>query len=75
MELKRKLSRGRYMRMSDIDGAFTLLPLVPWLWKYMLFVPLRSFAVPVSGCFRAARQRRRDRALDAIRANQGLAYT
>ena len=29
-ELKRKLSRGRFMRMSDIDGAFTLLALVPW---------------------------------------------
>ena len=37
-ELKRKLSRGRFMRMSDIDGAFTLLALVPWLWPYMLFV-------------------------------------
>ena len=37
-ELKRKLSRGRYMRMSDIDGAFTLLPLVPWLWPFMLFL-------------------------------------
>lgn len=37
-ELKRKLYRGRFVRMSDIDGAFTLLPLVPWLWKYMLFV-------------------------------------
>ena len=37
-ELKRKLHRGQFMRMSDIDGAFTLLPLVPWLWKYMLFV-------------------------------------
>ena len=37
-ELKRKLSRGKFMRMSDIDGAFTLLPLVPWLWPYMLFV-------------------------------------
>ena len=37
-ELKRKLTRGRFMRMSDIDGAFTLLPLVPWLWKFMLFL-------------------------------------
>lgn len=37
-ELKRKLTRGRYMRMSDIDGAFTLLALVPWLWPYMLFL-------------------------------------
>lgn len=37
-ELKRKLSRGRFMRMSDIDGAFTLLALMPWLWPYMLFV-------------------------------------
>ena len=37
-ELKRKLTRGKFMRMSDIDGAFTLLPLVPWLWRYMLFV-------------------------------------
>ena len=26
------------MRMSDIDGAFTLLALMPWLWPYMLFV-------------------------------------
>ena len=26
------------MRMSDIDGAFTLLALVPWLWPYMLFI-------------------------------------
>ena len=24
--------------MSDIDGAFTLLALVPWLWPYMLFI-------------------------------------
>ena len=37
-ELKRKLTRGRFMRMSDIDGAFTLLPLIPWLWPYMLFM-------------------------------------
>ena len=37
-ELKRKLSRGKFMRMSDIDGAFTLLALMPWLWPYMLFV-------------------------------------
>ena len=37
-ELKRKLSRNRFLRMSDIDGAFTLLPLVPWLWPYMLFL-------------------------------------
>jgi hypothetical protein len=37
-ELGRLLTRGKFMRMSDIDGAFTLLPLVPWLWKYMLFM-------------------------------------
>lgn len=37
-ELKRKLTRNKFMRMSDIDGAFTILPLVPWLWKYMLFM-------------------------------------
>lgn len=37
-ELKRKLTRGKFMRMSDIDGAFTLLALVPWLWPYMLFL-------------------------------------
>ena len=37
-ELKRKLSRNRFLRMSDIDGGFTLLPLVPWLWPYMLFL-------------------------------------
>ena len=37
-ELKRKLSRSKWVRMTDIDGAFTLLPLVPWLWPYMLFV-------------------------------------
>ena len=37
-ELKRKLSRGKFLRMSDIDGAFTVLPLVPWLWPYFLFL-------------------------------------
>ena len=37
-ELKRKMTRGKFMRMSDIDGAFTLLALVPWLWPYMLFI-------------------------------------
>jgi len=37
-ELKRKLKRFAFMRMSDIDGAFTLLPLMPWLWPYFLFM-------------------------------------
>jgi hypothetical protein len=37
-ELKRKLRRKRKMRMSDVDGAFTLLALIPWLWNYMFFL-------------------------------------
>ena len=37
-ELKRTLRRNRFMRMSDVSGAFTLLALVPWLWNYMFFL-------------------------------------
>ena len=34
----RKLSRGMYMRVTDIDGAFTLMGLHPDLWPFFLFL-------------------------------------
>ena len=35
------LQSGYVMLVSDVDGAFPILPLAPWLWPFMLFlVPL-----------------------------------
>jgi hypothetical protein len=33
-----KLSKGRFMRVADVDGAFTLMGLRPELWPYFMFV-------------------------------------
>jgi len=33
-----KLSKGKWLRMSDVAHAFTLIPLRPDLWRYFMFV-------------------------------------
>ena len=32
------LQSGYVMLVSDVDGAFPILPLAPWLWPFMLFL-------------------------------------
>ena len=34
-EIAQELKPGYFMRVEDIDGAYTLLPLAPKVWKYM----------------------------------------
>jgi hypothetical protein len=36
-DIARFLRLGSYMRMSDVDGAFTLLPIAPRLWPFFMF--------------------------------------
>ena len=31
------LRLNHVMRVSDVDGAFPILPLIPWLWAFMMF--------------------------------------
>ena len=35
-EIAEFLKAGYYMRMMDVEGAFPLLPLAPWLWPFFL---------------------------------------
>ena len=34
-EIARELKPGYSMRVEDIEGAYTVLPLAPKVWKYM----------------------------------------
>ena len=45
-QVSRFLRAGCYMLVSDVDGAFPLLPLAPHLWPFLLFL------LPLFGCRR-----------------------
>ena len=36
-QLEHLLHRGAWMTVADVDDAFSYIPLVPWLWAYMVF--------------------------------------
>ena len=36
-KLSHLLSSGAWMTVADVDDAFSYIPLIPWLWPFMLF--------------------------------------
>ena len=36
-QLEFLLTRNAWMTVADVDDAFSYIPLVPWLWAYMIF--------------------------------------